>query len=486
MDVVNAFHQLYKRHNLEHMPYYLYGSGSCARIILNYVQEQKCIPPQAVLDLAPNTESISEALNLNSLDENTTATNAKIVIASLGFIEEITNKIVNNSHFSASNILDLRGSDTLERSWNEYSDLCSAAYSNHTKPESDFAKTKFYVSSITAEQSKQIIDAIDQRFNYDIDQRSTFGYVSNKNISSDEVKNTIKSVSYRKENSALEARVLDALKSVYSEVSQQLKSHWQTESVKVKQFNLSEELVGSEVFHLDGYNENIYKILFYLTPPSMTTGTTQFIDPAGEINTIEGEAGTFLLFNNSLVTHRGVRGSCGTRTLLEVTISKSMSPPTDNALLRFTAPLCHYRSSPWLRSAYGLIISQHRDSLTPGFITLANTETEHSLSLHGEYMLERLPKKTFDLIYIEDAELLYQAGQDILNAVLSCLSNGGDLIAKYIPQSGQRSENLITLLFAVKTLQHVSSDLHLIDETFPELQLNKDNAHVYLLKKVEQ
>ncbi|ASD67495.1 hypothetical protein B1L02_11025 [Pseudoalteromonas piscicida] len=327
MDVVNAFHQLYKRHNLEHMPYYLYGSGSCARIILNYVQEQKCIPPQAVLDLAPNTESISETLNLNSLDENTTATNAKIVIASLGFIEEITNKIVNNSYFSASNILDLRGSDTLERSWNEYSDLCSAAYSNHTKPESDFAKTKFYVSSITAEQSKQIIDAIDQRFNYDIDQRSTFGYVSNKNISSDEVKNTIKSVSYRKENSALEARVLDALKSVYSEVSQQLKSHWQTESVKVKQFNLSEELVGSEVFHLDGYNENIYKILFYLTPPSMTTGTTQFIDPAGEINTIEGEAGTFLLFNNSLVTHRGVRGSCGTRTLLEVTISKSMSPP---------------------------------------------------------------------------------------------------------------------------------------------------------------
>jgi len=467
MDIIKAFNQLYKRYHLQNTPYYLYGSGSCSKKIIDFIERKQYAKPKAVLDLNPNQELIPNVSHLSSVNSDAHLHSAKVIIGSDGFIAEITQKIIAHSNFEIANILNLREADLMDMTWNDFSELCTLNYSNNPSETKHQRKDIYYISSISEKLNQHIIESLIDTSDYNIEHRPTYGYVSNSGISKEELSNTQSSVRYIRENNNLTSAVYNTLNSIYDEIKTQLNSHWQTESIKIKRFNNSDKQVGSEVFHMDGYNENIFKILFYLTEPNLQSGTTQFIDQNGNVNTVEGRAGTFLLFNNSLITHRGIRGNEGVRTILEVTISKASEKPKARELLRFTSPFCHYRSAPWQRSAYGLVISDNFAADKPGLLCIANDSSEFKLNINNEDFLTKLPKKKFDLIYFDEIDNSFDPHIEQVRQLLLLLNVDGDLIIS----SRDFEQTELNLSLNSPAFKLVSSSSLLMNQLFPELDL---------------
>lgn len=467
MDIIKAFRQLYKRNHLQNTPYYLYGSGSCSKKIIDFIEREQYTKPRAILDLTPNQELIPDVSHLTSVNCDSQLQSSKVIIGSDGFVAEITQKIIAHSNFEISNILNLREADLMNMTWNDFSEICTLNYPNNPSEKTHQRKDIYYISAISEGLNQQIIDSLINTSSYNIEHNPTYGYVSNSGISQEELSNTQSCVSYIRENNSLKSAVYNTLISIYDEISTQLNSHWQTESIKVKRFNSSDKQVGSEVFHIDGYNDNIFKILIYLTKPNLQSGTTQFIDLNGNINTVEGRPGTFLLFNNSLITHRGIRGNEGTRTILEVTVSKASEKPKARELLRFTSPFCHYRSAPWQRSTYGLAISDRFDADKPGLLCISNESSEFKLNINHKDLLSKLPKKKFDLIYFDETDNLFNSHIEPIRQLLLLLNVDGDLIIS----SSNFEQTELNLSLNSPAFKLVSSSSLFINQLFPELDL---------------
>lgn len=87
------------------------------------------------------------------------------------------------------------------------------------------------------------------------------------------------------------------------------------------------ERKGSLAWHLDGMPRDMVKLLIYLTDLSTETGSVEWKISENETTTLKGPAGSWLLFQNSGVIHRGIPPiKPGThRTMLEFTITPSAS-----------------------------------------------------------------------------------------------------------------------------------------------------------------
>ena len=82
---------------------------------------------------------------------------------------------------------------------------------------------------------------------------------------------------------------------------------------------------GSLAWHDDGMPPDMLKLLIYLTDLSPETGMVEWKVSEDETATLQGPAGSWLLFQNSVVFHRGIPPTKpGThRTLLEITLTPS-------------------------------------------------------------------------------------------------------------------------------------------------------------------
>jgi len=89
--------------------------------------------------------------------------------------------------------------------------------------------------------------------------------------------------------------------------------------------NAIEERKGSLAWHLDGMPPDMLKLLIYLTDLSPETGSVEWKLSENETSALEGPAGSWMLFQNSGVIHRGIPPiKPGThRTMLELTITPS-------------------------------------------------------------------------------------------------------------------------------------------------------------------
>ena len=85
------------------------------------------------------------------------------------------------------------------------------------------------------------------------------------------------------------------------------------------------ERKGSLAWHHDGMPKDMVKLLIYLTDLSPDTGSVEWKISENETTSLEGLAGSWLLFQNSVVIHRGVPPikPGKQRTILELTISPS-------------------------------------------------------------------------------------------------------------------------------------------------------------------
>lgn len=101
---------------------------------------------------------------------------------------------------------------------------------------------------------------------------------------------------------------------------------WRIVNIRCWKTRASAEMVGSNgPLHVDGFPPHILKTMIYFTPPSMETGSTELVLEDGTTHAAEGPAGTWLLFRNSKLMHRGVTPKKGERILLELTIVPALN-----------------------------------------------------------------------------------------------------------------------------------------------------------------
>ena len=102
--------------------------------------------------------------------------------------------------------------------------------------------------------------------------------------------------------------------------------------------------VGPLAWHNDGWPRSLVKILIYFTPLGSDTGTTELQVSENAVHQIQGEAGTWCLFRNSGLVHRGIRPKSQPRVSIEVTIGPSWSNQT---FPEFAGLNAQYPKYPW-------------------------------------------------------------------------------------------------------------------------------------------
>ena len=135
------------------------------------------------------------------------------------------------------------------------------------------------------------------------------------------------------------------LDSISSLVRSCLRSHWRVANLKLRRTIVAAAEVGPNCWHNDQMPADICKILLYLTPPGDDSGTTEILRHDGVTERISGPAGTWCLFRNSVLEHRGVAPRTTERLVLEITLVP--------ALRMETRPVCpgintQYPKYPWI------------------------------------------------------------------------------------------------------------------------------------------
>ena len=109
--------------------------------------------------------------------------------------------------------------------------------------------------------------------------------------------------------------------------------------------------VGPLAWHNDGWPRSLVKILIYFTPPGSETGTTEFQLSDGNVHQIQGAAGTWCLFRNSELVHRGIRPASQPRVSIEVTIAPCWQT---RPFPEFAGLNAQYPKYPWVRRPHPL------------------------------------------------------------------------------------------------------------------------------------
>jgi hypothetical protein len=101
---------------------------------------------------------------------------------------------------------------------------------------------------------------------------------------------------------------------------------------------------GPTDWHLDGFPLSTFKIMVYISAASETLGTTQIKLKDGSIQSVEGPPGTWNIFRNSELYHRGTVPKIGERIILEITIAAAWKQETTPAIAGLNAS---YPRLPW-------------------------------------------------------------------------------------------------------------------------------------------
>jgi hypothetical protein len=121
-----------------------------------------------------------------------------------------------------------------------------------------------------------------------------------------------------------------AIDGIASQITNKLGSGWRI--INVRSWSLRSGHVSADNWHLDGFPPGTFKLMLYLTPVSQRTGTTEVRYDDGTTTTLEGEAGTYLLFDPSRLWHRAIPPAQPDleRTIIEVSLMRA--PFTDRSL----------------------------------------------------------------------------------------------------------------------------------------------------------
>ena len=154
------------------------------------------------------------------------------------------------------------------------------------------------------------------------------GYVFNSD--GDSVEKIFKAgFKFRKLGEQQSSAIAGAVKELAPNISALLGTGWRV--INVKSWSIQSETVklGPNAWHLDGFPIGTFKLMVYLTPISSTVGTTEVKFDDESTRLLEGDAGTFLLFDPSTLLHRGVAPTDRTTSRVHVEITLMRALTTD-------------------------------------------------------------------------------------------------------------------------------------------------------------
>jgi len=142
--------------------------------------------------------------------------------------------------------------------------------------------------------------------------------------------------------------IADALRELAPDITSHLGSGWRIINLKSWSTRADTVKAGPNAWHVDGFPAGTFKLMIYLTPIGASVGTTEvrFDDGASQI--LEGEAGTYLLFDPSVLWHRGIAPTQPgiERTHIEITL---MRAPSIDLRLADGGLNSAYPRLPWTR-----------------------------------------------------------------------------------------------------------------------------------------
>ncbi|MCF6440355.1 hypothetical protein L1077_13040 [Pseudoalteromonas luteoviolacea] len=346
--ITTRFEVVYRENNLSDNDYYVYGSGGGSLDILQFIEENGLRAPIAVIDREAKKTPIDvlNAYELKNVDH-------PVVVSSISFYGEIKHALVkHNEQFKSKLIPLMPYSENVtnrlyisESAWNEYQSLSESAYRGiHNWNGSQLQNQGFYISKsgedfahgfrLLCEKLPEQVQLIDSS-QYDFDYFSNALGEQNTDLKRLEV------------TPAAQLAIEDFLEKHYEEIAQQLGSHWKVVNCRItKLAKVLNSNVGSNKLHLDNMPKPVKKILLYITPPSADTGSTMIQLEDGSQITVEGEAGTFLLFQNSRLQHRGLSTDKLNRLVCELTIATNQYKDTQ---VRTVGLVSEYPYKPWQR-----------------------------------------------------------------------------------------------------------------------------------------
>jgi len=127
-------------------------------------------------------------------------------------------------------------------------------------------------------------------------------------------------------------------------IAEAIGSPWRVLNLRALETLPSAEAMGPNTWHGDGFPPEILKVMVYFTPAGADSGTTEFRLDDRTTALIEGPAGTWVLFKNSTVIHRGIPPRTANRVAVEITLTPSLTFNLDPLVGGLNATYPEY---PW-------------------------------------------------------------------------------------------------------------------------------------------
>lgn len=147
--------------------------------------------------------------------------------------------------------------------------------------------------------------------------------------------------------------VLDDYSEILSDV---LGSSWRVLMIKSWRTDQASEW-GMNQWHTDGCANSALKLMFYLTPLVSGEGGIEFQDSSNQILSVVAPAGSWVLFQNSHILHRGVAPTIPGkhRMVIEVTIGQALSLDTKPL---FAGSNARHPYHPWSKPRFSPLLLQ--------------------------------------------------------------------------------------------------------------------------------
>ena len=231
---------------------------------------------------------------------------------------------------------------SIHRSWAAYAS--AVRWISGARPSPEFARDGYVVGTLPDEPVRACIEMIarSQQIAMQADD-SAPGFRR-----SEKVHKVAKALNaghhyYRPDALALEPlrRLIEVLA---KPVREALGCEWRIINTRIVETLPSAEAMGPNTWHGDGFPPAILKVMIYLSSPGRESGTTELQLPGGASKVIEGPPGTWLVFRNSEIIHRGIPPASAPRLAIELTLTPSLRR---NLTPIFAGLNATYPEHPW-------------------------------------------------------------------------------------------------------------------------------------------
>jgi len=235
------------------------------------------------------------------------------MIGEINMTNDIDMTLIDDPHVSGIG-LDVWGSQ-IEKLW-----LITKGFSRHS---SEFKKNGVYVFPLQEDLGEELLGFFDKTLQIDFEVNDVGCNFLVTDLSEKSIVNLNKENNFYKAPSEKVQKALsNFLEEISPEIEMQLGHGWKV--VNVRAWNTKPEAnFGPSAWHMDGDPKYLRKIMFYPLPPNEDNGSLEFFDRKGGRSCLESKTPLCVLYDSSVLKHRGRSGKTGCRPVIEISIVPS-------------------------------------------------------------------------------------------------------------------------------------------------------------------